>query len=101
MVAGLLTFTADGVHRGSRMRGVPMGEPGPETAESYETAAGELAAMLATLNARTAGDIAVRSFSTVGEGFTVALVVNDEFGFADLLPLGIRFSAPWDGGYST
>jgi hypothetical protein len=100
-VACLLTFTADGLHEGSRMHGVPMDEPGMGTSETYKTEAAELAAMLATLNGRTADDIAVRPFSTADEDFTVALVVNDEHGFADLLPVGIRFSAPWDGGYST
>ena len=100
-VASLLTFTADGVHRGSRMRGVAKGEPGPETGETYEAAAAELAAMLATLDGRTSGDIAIRPFLAADESFTVALIVNEELGFADLRPVGIRFSEPWDCGYST
>lgn len=100
-VASLHTFSGDGVHRGSQIRPVPKGERGPRTAESYEAAAGELSAMLATLDGRTAGDIAVRPFSASSEGFTIALIVNEECEFADLLPVGIRFSEPWDGGYST
>ncbi|MFD6697188.1 hypothetical protein [Micromonospora aurantiaca (nom. illeg.)] len=100
-VASLHTFTADGVHRGSQICPVPMGERGPKTAESYEAAASKLVAMLATLDSRTAGDIAVRPFAASSEGFTIALIVNEEYEFADLLPVGIRFSEPWDGGYCT
>jgi hypothetical protein len=100
-VASLHTFTADGVHRGSRIQSIPMGEPGPETAESYEAAARDLAEMLTRLDNREIGDIAIQPFSASGEGFTIALIVNEEHEFADLLPVGIRFSEPWDGGYST
>jgi hypothetical protein len=57
--------------------------------------------MLATLDGREAGDIAVRPFSASSEGFTFALIVNYEHEFVDLLPVGIRFSEPWGGGYST
>lgn len=100
-VASLHTFTGDGVHQSSHIRPVPMGEPGPASALSYEAASGELDAMLAALDKREPGDIAVRPFSASSDGFEITLIVDEDGESADLLPVGVRFCEPWDGGYST
>jgi formate hydrogenlyase regulatory protein HycA len=74
------------------------------SSEVADRAVDHLAGLVENLPGAQRGDIAVRPFHLTHDGITFGLIVNshrDVGEWADLLPNGLRFRAPWDGDYDT
>jgi hypothetical protein len=100
--AALHLFDHDGRHTTSQIWDAGPHEPG--SAAVADRANAHLAELVQNLPDAQRRDIAVRPFQLTQDGITFGLILDShpDYGdWADLLPNGLRFHAPWDGEYDT
>ena len=100
--AVLHLFDHDGRHTSSEIWDAGPHEPG--TGAVADRASAYTAGLVQNLADAQRGDIAVRPFQLARDGITFGLIPGSDpvYGdWADLLPNGLRFHAPWNGEYDT